>query len=92
MNDLLTFPQDAFGPNADYETNLKQFKLAVTTLINTDFITKREYFNIVGQNFGMLYDAYYILNTEDKQKLELSDLQEWNELYVEQFNLKGETK
>ena len=83
MDNLLTFPTDAYLPNADYDTDLKQFKLAVATLINTDFITKTEYFDTVGHNFGILYDVYYSFNTEDKQKLELSDLQVWNDKYVE---------
>lgn len=85
MDNLLTFPTDAYLPNADYDTNLKQFKLAVATLINTDFITKTEYFDTVGHNFGILYDAYYTLSTKDKQKLQSSDLKVWNDLYVESF-------
>lgn len=90
MDNLLTFPTDAYLPNADYDTNLKQFKLAVATLINatlfnTNFITKTEYFNTVGHNFGILYDAYYTLSTKDKQKLQSSDLKVWNDLYVESF-------
>lgn len=83
MNNLLTFPNDMYLPNADYDTNLKQFKLAVATLINNEFITKDEYFDIVGHNFGILYDIYYTLSAKDKQKLELSDLQVWNDKYVE---------
>ena len=86
MNNLLTFPNDAYLPNADYDTNLKQFKLAVATLINTDFITKTEYFDIVGHNFGILYDVYYSLSTYETQKLELSDLQVWNDKYVEAWS------
>ena len=82
MNNLLTFPNDMYLPNADYDTNLKQFQLAVDTLVNNEFITKDEYFDIVGHNFGILYDAYYNLNTQDKLKLELSDLKVWNDLYV----------
>lgn len=85
MNNLLTFPNDAYLPNADYDTNLKQFKLAVDTLVNNEFITKDEYFDIVGHNFGILYDVYYSLSTYETRKLELSDLKVWNDLYLKKY-------
>jgi|TARA_R110000824_G_scaffold351725_3_gene538760 hypothetical protein len=72
---------DPYYPDTDYEATVKQFKLAVDTLINNEFITKDEFFQIVGNNFGIMFDAYYEADLETRQSLELADLETWNEFY-----------
>ena len=81
----LQFIYDKYFPYTNHNETVKQFKLAVATLINNEFITKDEFFNTVGNNFGIMHEAYYNLSAEEKQKLELAGLEVWNKFYLDSY-------
>lgn len=58
-----------------------KLELAVTTLINNDYISREEFIQAVG-GYGVLYDCYYRLTGSEKLELELADLDVWGEFYI----------
>ena len=58
-----------------------KLELAVTTLINNDYISREEFIQAVG-GYGVLYDCYYRLTGSEKLELELADLDIWQEFYI----------